>query len=270
MSRRSQPQYNSQPQRTQPPSQSRNNNNNNNNNINNNNRYEPTDDNDDEIEYDSQHRLLLDQFTKRRVISTETLNKLVTTVNRISEVNISLDNYINSLNSRIIEVGLQIKSLNTDGTNDYILTNLKPDECARFATHYTGDELKFFKLILKMFIESRVGLKKNDILALGRDELKMKLADADNLFRKFAEDGWLRLSASKSFTTLSNRALLDMEPLLDGIPNCTLCHSICVLLEDESVQCPNEDCAVMHSHCAEGWFKANKNKCPTCSTRMEF
>ncbi|KAM9989604.1 hypothetical protein ACTFIY_005658 [Dictyostelium cf. discoideum] len=264
MSRRSQPQQNSRSQRPQPPSQSRSNNYNN--------RYEPTDggDDDDEIEYSSQHRLLLDQFTKRRIISTETLKELVMTVNRITQVNISLDDYINSLNSKIMEVGLQIKILNTDGINDYILTNLKPDECARYATHYSGDELKFFKFILKMFIESRVGLKKNDILTLGRDELKIKLSDADNLFRKFAEDGWLRLSASKSFTTLTNRALSDMAPLLDGIPNCALCHTICVLLEDESVQCPNEDCAVMHSHCAEGWFKANKNKCPSCSTRMDF
>ncbi|KAK5582697.1 hypothetical protein RB653_004282 [Dictyostelium firmibasis] len=249
-------QQSSQSQRPQPPSQP------------NRNRYEPTE--DEEIEYDRQHRLLLDQFTKRRVITTSTLNKLISTINRITEVNISLDNYINSLNSRIIEVGLQIKSLNTDGTNDYILTNLIPDECARFATLYNGDELKFFKLILKLFVETRVGLKKNDILTLGREDLKMKLADADNMLRKFMEDGWLRLSVSKSFTTLSNRGLLDMEPLLEGIPSCTLCHSICVLLEDESVQCPNEDCAVMHSHCAEGWFKANKNKCPTCSTRMDL
>lgn len=216
------------------------------------------------VELEKNHHAIVQTFISRRVIQEDTLNKIVAEVNRMCRKNLTPSQYIDQINSYIMEYQLQIKDIRTQKNIFWVLINLNADEYSKQATKYTANETIFFKVLLEKIINNGGEIRKTDALNAG-PQAEINLSKAGSTIQSFIEDGWLKTIVASSYT-LSERALADLDPLLGDIPKCKLCHEKVLTVNGKLLQCQTDCGATLHEYCAQDWFKSHKgNMCPKCN-----
>ncbi|EGC30268.1 hypothetical protein DICPUDRAFT_83769 [Dictyostelium purpureum] len=220
---------------------------------------------DNDIEYGNAHIALLQQFIKCRYIQGKVLTAMVNEINRIHHHKYTPIEYVNTINQYIADYSMKIRQIKNNESFDFAIVNLKSDELSKLASNYSNEAISFFRNIFNKILESKGGIKRSEAFELSRG---LKINDPDLQLQSFIEDGWFRFSESR-YLTFSNRALMDLEPLLRDLNECSLCHSKLLIVKDEFIKCPNNECdTLMHNYCARRWFESHKNICPNCKNRI--
>ncbi|GAM19080.1 hypothetical protein SAMD00019534_022550 [Acytostelium subglobosum LB1] len=212
---------------------------------------------------------LLQTFIARRIIEHNTLAAIMEVIKiHYRDNSGTIEDYIHSINSMIMQVNMQIKNMRTESKHYYCLTNLKADESSKLTTKYNATETTYFKALIEEMIQKGGELKNSHCLDLHlQGQTKTK---AEEALQKFKDDGWITDSTNNTSKTLTPRALMDLAPILTELPECFLCHQRVLTVNGHIEACANsESCTVtLHQHCSAQYFKKATN-CPSCKQRFK-
>ncbi|EFA79086.1 hypothetical protein PPL_07911 [Heterostelium album PN500] len=227
---------------------------------------------------EAKYQTLLQTFIERRIIEQKTVDNIVACINRHYGDREASSEYIRSINSTIISLNLQIKDLRTSDKHFWCLVNLKPDESSKLTTNYNANETTLFKLTVCLFINNHQNDLIMETLIANGGEAKssecinlanraaISLSMAEMTLQKFKVDGWLKDSGT-TMISLTERAILDLNPILTELPHCQLCKQIVLPVNGVVEECMN--CQIrLHPHCSNQYFKKTAN-CPACKQRFK-
>ncbi|KAF2071045.1 hypothetical protein CYY_007643 [Polysphondylium violaceum] len=223
---------------------------------------------DDYVELEKNHHAILQAFISRRIIEDSTFEKIVEETNRLCRKNLQPTDYINHINSYIMEYQLQIKDIRILPNPVYwVLINLNADEFSKSATKYTAHETTYFKILLEKMISNGGEIGKTEALNSGT-QAEITLSKAETVLRSLIEDGWIK-SIVSGYYTLCERSLADLDPLLVDLPKCNLCHQKVLTVNGKLNQCQNDCGTTLHHYCSQDWLQKHKNQCPKCKQQFK-
>ncbi|KAI8374425.1 Nse1 non-SMC component of SMC5-6 complex-domain-containing protein [Radiomyces spectabilis] len=226
--------------------------------------------------YDDRQRLFLQSLLSYKILDEDKAMELYRRVCQLTEKDqIDFAEFIASINKEINEMDIAIRRSHNqrDGQPILALVNTKEDEIAQIATHYTANEISYFRQLIELIMMSDdedYAVQSMTALQLGQ-KMKPLLTqkETEELLDRFVEDGWLYLTPTGVYT-MDNRALLELQAYLrqqfgDVVKECLMCFEVITMGE----RCELQNCSSrIHRHCADGYFRtASSMVCPMCQTR---
>jgi non-structural maintenance of chromosomes element 1 len=219
---------------------------------------------------------VLDQFNFKDLFRS-VLNKFNIKYNTADneQLKLLIVQYLKSINEAIKQYSLEIKigTCELTGITFYCLVRLFDSHIGAISQLYNQNELKFFKKILNLIIESDDALVdfSSIVTALADDDLKFSNKEVREATDKFVADYWLIAISGNRFA-LHSRTILELTDYLIDVYgerspqnlliNCKLCKEIVI----SGIAC--ESCtSKMHRHCAKRYYKT-QNDCISCKKPM--
>ncbi|CAF0754394.1 unnamed protein product [Brachionus calyciflorus] len=222
------------------------------------------------------------------------LNFKVIFCNVLKKFNINFDEsqlknlyvtFLREINESIKNFNIEIKAGNCEitGLSYYCIIRLcDTSTIGELSQLYTPNELKIFRKILELIVESDSGCVDynsivNEIMTL-YDELSEEAAGTQSqiakvptnrdiriMIEKFMQGNWLiEVINSPNMITLHGRALIELSQYIKqifGAEDLNYCY-LCKNLVMASFRCPGCSCK-LHRFCAKRLFKGTKD-CPSC------
>eukprot|EP01132_Coremiostelium_polycephalum_P006076 gene6076-7569_t len=212
------------------------------------------------------HHAFIQTFIGRRIIAQSTLDKLVQAINQHYRLErTTIQDYLNQVVPSLDYLHMTIKNIRIENASFWCLINLKPDESSKLATHYNANETTFFKSLIENLLANAGELKISVCLDQAKNS-HLTLHQAETAIQTFIDDKWFK-KLTPSTITLSERALLDLNPILGDLPSCHLCHQKVLAVNGKVHECQNDECSIkLHPHCLQRW---NDKHCPKCKQLFE-
>lgn len=211
----------------------------------------------DQFNFKDLFRNILAKFNIKHNIENDKLKELIV-------------KYLKSINEVIRNYSLEIKigTCELTGITFYCLVRQYDSSSIGLLSQlYSQNELKLFKKILNLIIESDEGIIEiNSIInCLFEDASIAKMTNKEirEIIDKFIADYWLILVTSSKIA-LHSRTIIELSQYFtevygtQSVINCQLCKEIVIV----GVQC--ETCSIkLHRHCAKKYFQKSTD-CPSC------
>lgn len=230
--------------------------------------------------YGDEHRLFLQIMLNRRVLSLSELKEIIAFCHDRASYAAPTDTdavkkFVQDMNTEITPFHMRIKHgvSEEDGEHFYALVNLKDDDLSKLATKFTGNEMKYFKILVEKIVESDSGTISSTVainVADDMEQTRFSAADAELLIERFVKDGCL--TEDQGQIGMSILSIMEMEPYLqdhfgERLGKCHACKRICI----KGQKCRAPGCDVkMHQRCAVQLFGEDGSElpdsCPSCGS----
>jgi len=223
-------------------------------------------------QYNNAHRLFLQVFIAKNLLSEEDCRDVYLKVAERMEVDAPVDglsSFIRQVNDKLSPLSMEIRIGREEATGQayYALVNTLEDDAAKLATDFTPSEMEYVKKIIEAIIVSAEGSCVSiDLMNMGYDlQKKVSAHDAEVLITTMVNRRWL--SENRGEISFGARALIELGQYLeskfpDHVSDCLMCHSVVVMGD-----CCDECGKKLHKYCAATRFQAvpaEKRKCPSC------
>lgn len=214
-------------------------------------------------EMNDSHRLFLQAILSHGIFnSTQVLEFYTLACQRIGETadKDQLGEFVQTINLCIKPLSLEIKKGigEHNGKSYYTLVNTSEQDITRLSSHYTANELEYFKKLVEIILDSDAGtVSSTKALNLGSTmEKKMNVQEVQELINKLEHYHWVEEPETKrGHICLSTRAIMELTHYMETqfptqVVKCNLCKKLCL----QGQNCSRCD-ARLHHFCAGRFFK---------------
>lgn len=240
-------------------------------------------------------RALLQTFLLKHSLTFEESSDLLSRFKQVdsssSEDEASIDSYLSSINSTLVDLDLEIKTTRDQesGTSLHTLVNLQSSASTAPATLLSSTDLMFVRGILEI-IFSTSNIQENNyyitaqaatVEAYPKDAAGRNTLSRTQVVEKLnglVDGGWLIKHGSNPWYELSNRALAELGPYIMDKYGDMICYcEACMGIFTKGFVCKTRGCELrIHKSCLEPFIKVKKSDNCKCGSsfnsfkRVEF